>query len=224
MVRTFAPALFAVCCAVPGVAHAADTEQCRNGNFPEQAAAFGLAKVVGTPRSYLRSDMSPCPDDSAACRGRAYVVPGDIVLTGAASGSYVCALFPDSNGGSAGYVRRDEIVPQPVATDPPLAAWTGKWRNFDNSIALRVDGNALTASGSAYWPSANPSPRLRPGGPNLGDMGGTATPKGNVVVFAADEPAPCRVTLTLLPPFLLAADNRNCGGMNVSFTGVYRRR
>jgi hypothetical protein len=224
MARTFIIALLAVCCALPGMAHAADTELCRNGSFPEQAVSFGLAKVVGAPRIYLRSDMPPCPDDSTACRGRAYVVPGNRVLTGPTSGSYVCALFPDGNGGSAGYVRRDEIAPQPVAADPPLAAWAGKWRNFDNSIALRVDGNALTASGSAYWPSANPSPRTRPGGPNLGNMGGTATPKGNVVVFADDDPAACRITLTLLPPFLLAVDNRNCGGMNVSFTGVYIRR
>ncbi len=55
-------------------------------------------------------------------------------------------------------------------------------------------------------------------------MSGTATPKGYTVVFAGKDPADCRVTLTLLPPFLLAGDNMNCGGMNVSFTGVYRKR
>lgn len=224
MARTFIIALLAVCCGMPSPARATDVAECRNGSFPTQEVAFGLAKVVGTPRTWLRSDVPPCPDDSIACRGRAYVVPGNTMVTGTTSGSYVCAFFPNRNGGSAGYVRQDEIAPQPVAANPPLATWAGKWRNFDNSIALRVYGDALTASGSAYWPSANPSPRLRPGGPNLGDMDGTATPKGNVVVFAADVPAACRVALTLLPPFLLAVDNRNCGGMNVSFTGVYSRR
>jgi hypothetical protein len=55
-------------------------------------------------------------------------------------------------------------------------------------------------------------------------MGGTAAPTGNTVVFAGGTPDECRVVLTLLPPFLLAADNMKCGGMNVSFSGVYRKR
>ena len=41
--------------------------------------------------------------------------------------------------------------------------------------------------------------------------------------FTAGEPGDCRIRLRLLPPFLLAEDNMNCGGMNVSFTTVYRR-
>jgi hypothetical protein len=224
MLRILAAILAAGCWILSGAGWAADAPECRNGSFPLQQAAFRLVKVIGTPRTYFRSDIAPCPDDSAGCRGRAYVVPGDAVIAGAASGAFVCVLFPDNHGGSAGYVRETEIAAQPVATDPKLTAWTGTWRDGDNSIALRVGGRALTASGSAYWPSANPSPKVRPGGPNLGDMAGTATPQGNTVAFGDGGPDECHVTLTLLPPFLLAADNRNCGGMNVSFTGVYRRR
>lgn len=124
----------------------------------------------------------------------------------------------------AGYVRPVEIAPQPAPAIAALAAWTGAWRDGDDRIALRVDGTVLIASGEAYWPSANPSLQERPGGPNLGEMSGTAAPTGNAVVFAGKDPDDCRVTLTLLPPFLLAADNGNCGGMNVTFTGVYRKR
>ncbi len=133
-------------------------------------------------------------------------MPGDIVLTGTENGAYVCAFFPGRNGGSAGYARQDELTPQPSSV--PLAAWNGNWRDGDNSIVLRMNGARLTASGQAYWPSAHPSPKQRPGGPNLGDMSGTATPNGNTVVFAGNDPADCRVSLTLLPPFLLAADNK----------------
>ena len=201
-----------------------DAVPCANGSFPAQQVAFGLARVIGAPRTYLRSDAPPCPNDSAACRGRGYVVPGDVVLTGTTDGAYVCALFPSRNGGSAGYVRHDEIALQPVPAGVPLAAWQGAWRDGDNSIALRADAGRLTATGEAYWPSAHPSPASRPGGPNLGDMSGSATPTNNTVEFAGNEPAECRVSLTLLPPFLLAVDNGNCGGMNVSFTGVYRKQ
>jgi hypothetical protein len=185
---------------------------------------FGLARVIGTPRSYLRSDIPPCPDDSTACRGRAYVVPGDTVITGATNGPFVCELFPDRSGGSAGYVRQTEIAPRPAAVGVPLAAWVGEWRNGDNRIVLHADGPRLTAEGDAYWPAANAPYKGWAGRPNVGDMSGTAVPERNIVVFAGDDPDQCRVTLTLLPPFLLAADNKNCGGMNVSFTGVYRKR
>lgn len=53
-------------------------------------------------------------------------------------------------------------------------------------------------------------------------MSGEAAPKGDQAVFvdAEDE---CHVSLTLLPPFLLARDNNRCGGMNVRFDGVYMR-
>jgi hypothetical protein len=203
---------------------AADTEICRNGIFPRQETTFGLATVIGAPRTHLRSDIAPCPDESTACRGRAYVLPRDTVITGVASRIYVCAFFAGPGGGSAGYVRQDEIAPQPAPANPPLAAWLGTWRDDDNSIALSGDGGKLTANGEAYWPSTHPSAKARPGGPNIGDMGGTAAPTGNTVGFAGDTPDECRVVLTLLPPFLLAADNMKCGGMNVSFSGVYRKR
>ncbi len=223
MPRSLIIALLALGCTLPGLAHAADPPMCRNGNFPAQGTAFGLAKVVGAPRTYLRSDTAPCPGETAACLGRVYVVPGDTVLTGAANGAYVCAFFPGKGGGSAGYVRPDEIAAQPVPAAPPLA-WAGEWRDGDDSITLRANGTRLVAKGDAFWPSANPSLKERPGGPNLGEMSGTAEPKDNHVVFAGKDADDCRVELTLLPPFLLAHDNQNCGGMNVSFTGVYRRK
>ncbi len=216
--------LLALSTGLCGAARAADADLCRNGRFPAQETTFGLAKVVGAPRVSLRSDSPPCPNDSDACRGHAYVVRGDTVLTGVTSGEFVCAFFPGPGGGSAGYVRNNEIASQPPAATTPLTAWIGTWRNGDNSIVLSRDGARLKASGEAYWPSANPSPKDRPGGPNMGDMGGTAMPSGNTVLFASDNPDECRVKLTLLSPFLLAADNSNCGGMNVSFTGVYRKR
>jgi hypothetical protein len=193
------PLSLCIFCCLPSLAGAADTEQCRNGSFPAQVVTFGLARVVGAPRTYLRLDTPPCPDDSANCRGRAYVVPDDTVLTGGVAGSYVCAFFPGRNGGSAGYVRKDEIAAQPAISTVPLTAWVGEWRNGDDSITLRPAGLGLTTSGSAYWPSAHPSLKERPGGPNLGNMSGTATPTGNTIVFAGQDPTDCRVSLTLLP-------------------------
>ena len=139
MLRLLAGALVVLCCGTSGHAIAAGAEPCRNGSFPEQAVAFGMAKVIGPPRVWLRSDIPPCPDDSAACRGHSYVVPGDIVLTGTLSGPYVCVLFPNRQGGSAGYVRQAEIAPKSLPATIPFGAWVGTWRDGDNSISLHVD-------------------------------------------------------------------------------------
>ena len=142
-------------------AFAADTELCRNGVFPQQATTFGLAKVIGGPAHLIFGPTSRLAQTTAlACRGRAYVLPRDTVITGVASGPYVCALFAGPAGGSAGYVRRDEIAPQPVPANPPLAAWLGTWRDGDNDIALSGDGAKLTADGEAYWPSAHLSAKI----------------------------------------------------------------
>ena len=205
-----------------GVAWAEDAS-CRNGMFSAEGTAFALAKVTGAPRTYLRTDIAPCPDDSAACRGRVYVVPGDVVLTSITRESFVCAYYPGKGGGSAGFVRQDEVQPQATPV-PALSAWVGTWMDGDDTIVLHAKGNQLVASGEAYWPSANPSLKQSPGGPHTGEMSGQAVPKDGTVVFAGDDPDDCRVKLTLLPPYLLAADNLNCGGANVSFIGVYRKK
>jgi hypothetical protein len=92
-------------------------------SFPTQEVVFGLARVIGTPRSSLRSDIPPRPDDSTACRGP-YVVPGDTVITGAINGPFVYVLFADRRGGSAGYARVTVIAPWPAAGGmPSLAGW-----------------------------------------------------------------------------------------------------
>ena len=205
----------------PALAWAGDLS-CRNGMFSAQDTSYALAKVTGAPRTYLRTDIAPCPDDGAACRGRVYVVPGDVVLTSITHGPFVCAYYP-GKGGSAGFVRLDEVQVQPTPI-PALSAWVGTWKDGDDSIVLHARGNQLIASGNAYWPSATPSLKDAPGGPHIGEMSGQAIPKDGTVVFAGNDPDDCRVKLTLLPPYLLAADNLNCGGANVSFIGVYRKK
>lgn len=98
-----------------------------------------------------------------------------------------------------------------------------EWRNGDNYIRLRAKRATLSARGEAFWPSANPSRRDAPGGPHVGEMSGASAPTGNRVTFVDGEDE-CHVSLTLATPFVLAKDNQRCGGVNVSFDGVYLRR
>lgn len=197
-------------------------DTCRNGSFPTDETVIGRAQVIGQGRLWLLNDDNGCPADTTKCHGPTSVRPGAVLLSGHRRGTYVCTLDPAS--GDAGYVAATRLKALPVEPSPPLKAWVGRWREGDDVIRLTAKGDTLNVDGQAYWPSAHPSTRQFPGGPNLGDLSGTARPTGNVVTFAdSGDPQACRATLRLIGDVLVAADNRNCGGMNVSFSGVYRR-
>ncbi|WP_439449073.1 hypothetical protein [Stenotrophomonas sp. ATs4] len=197
----------------------ADGGSCRNGAFPSQQQGFALAKVIGTPRLYLLGDMDGCPaKGEPACRQRSYVVNGDTVVTGRDLGRYRCAFFSNKEGGSAGWVDRSKLQPLPVAV-PTLQDWTGNWKDGDNGLKIRVQDGQLHVEGDAYWPSANPSPEVRPYGPNMGQVEARAAPHGTDVESVEDT---CRMRAHLLGEVLIVADNSECGGMNVRFNGVYR--
>jgi hypothetical protein len=197
-----------------------DDGTCRNGIFPVQNEAVRLATIAGSGRAYFLGDMDGCPNAEARCRQRTYVVPGDRVVAGRSRGGYVCVYYPSRGGGSAGWMEVGRL--EAVATDPnpPLSAWLGSWSEDGNPrVTFERRGSGLAVEGEAYWPSRNPSPRDYPGGPNEGTIGEILQVSGN----RAHAPE-CHVRFTLLGDFIVAADpDMQCGGMNVSFSGVYRR-
>jgi hypothetical protein len=214
-------ALAATMLAAPTARAAGEDVICRNGDFPTEQTTFGLARVQGPSRLSFLADADGCPSEAASCRQKAYVVAGNVLLTGRSHGRYVCAFFPNRFSGSAGWVPADRLTPIAVVRAPPLSAWLGHWKNGDDTIDLTVKGEALTVDGEAYWPSAHPSPADAPGGPNEGNLAGQARPTGNRVEIG--DPQSCLASLALVGDLLVVADNNACGGMNVSFTGVYRR-
>lgn len=200
-------------------AAAIDDDFCRNGTFPVDHAPFGLATINSSGRTYLMDDRNGCPAGGAICRTRAYVVAGDRLVTGSVRGAHTCAFFPGLGGGTAAWIESRRLRPVVVARRPPLAAWLGRWSAHGNpTVRFRIRRQKLIVDGDSYWPSPDPSPEERPGGPNIGSIGGTVRTNGN----QAREPI-CNVTFTLLGDFLVAADpDMKCGGANVSFSGVYR--
>ena len=87
---------------IAGAARAApvQTNLCSEG---PAATSFGLAKIVGAPKVYLKT----CTPGEAGCTEPAkppYVIPGDVVIVGARSGDAVCVAKPNRLGDSAGWV------------------------------------------------------------------------------------------------------------------------
>lgn len=201
-------------------AAAIDDGFCRNGIFGIQNSSVGLAAITGKGRAHFLEDMDGCPNAQARCRQTSYVIPGDTVLTGRSRGRYTCVFFPNKGGGSAGWMDSARLRPLPVRRNPSLRQWVGQWSdNGDPEVRFTLRRGRLRVDGDSYWPSPNPSLEERPGGPNIGDIGEPVRVTGN----RAHAPD-CNVRFILLGNWLVAADpDMQCGGANVSFTGVYRR-
>jgi hypothetical protein len=197
-----------------------DENWCRNGLFPTEPP-FSLAQVTGTDRAYFHEDMEGCPDRGMACRQHTYVVPGNHVITNRTHGSFTCAFYPSRGGGTAGWVQSERLHALPVATNPLASAWLGRWSSEGNpEVRITARGKSGWVAGEAYWPGP-------PGTHNYpsthdGAIDGALVLTGNRAHHSDGENW-CKVEFTLLGDLLIAADNDKCGGMNVSFSAVYRR-
>ncbi|HEX8285057.1 MAG TPA: hypothetical protein VF588_16970 [Pyrinomonadaceae bacterium] len=196
---------------------------CRNGAFTRDSEVFRTARVTGRKgsRVYFGGDDEGCPGPSAKCRQKAYVVPGDEVLTSRAFGDWVCAWYQPARGSeTVGWLPAQQLSVTEPPANPPLAAWLGAWGFYDNSLRLgrARKAGALRVEGDATWVGVNP------GNVHVGDVSGEAAPEGNVLKVGGGDEYDCRLTLRLVGAYLVASDNRQCGGANVTFDGVYKRK
>ena len=94
---------------------------------------IALARVVSKEgKLYFisgpRKGAPECPSAASACTQKAYVVPGDEILTNATDDLYACARYKSrSYVETVGYLPRAalEIVP---SEQPSIEKWKGTWR------------------------------------------------------------------------------------------------
>jgi len=226
LVRYTLGLLLVLCCAASR-ARAQDeggnpANWCRNGAFTADSKEFGLARVKGEKgaRVYFYGEDEGCPSSAAKCRQKAYLIPGDEVITSRRFGDWVCAWYQPARGSeTVGWPAADRLGAVAIEENAPLASWLGTWNFYDDSLRVsrgrRVD--VLSVSGAATWQGVNP------GNVHIGELSGNGTPVGNVLRLGED-PEDCQATLRLVGPYLVVSDNKQCGGVNVTFDGVYRRK
>ena len=178
-------------------------------------ADLRLGKVIGAGPVAFVNDGPNCPGPAVACRSKLAARPGANLLLGRSRADYLCAF--DAHTDSTGWLPQQRVAAHPIDPTPPLSAWIGTWRRYDDEIVLKQAGDSIEAAGEAYWPGKNIMPA------NEGGLSGTARPSGNRLHFG-DEAQGCEVDMALAGPFLVVSDNRECGGHNVSFTGIFTRR
>lgn len=113
-----------------------------------------------------------------------------------------------------------------VSAHPNAGPWIGNWvaqtRENQQSLTIELRGGKLHITGTAIWYDRYEAAKgLVPSGYFTTIV---ATPKSNRVNLAPGDTPGCTVQLRLSGATLLAHDDGACGGMNVTFTGVYRRR
>lgn len=162
-------------------------------------------------RAYFHNGGDGCP--SEACRRKAYVIAGDAVLVGGTSTDWACAAFVGAKVAVTGWIAKRQIALTPTNPNPSLAAWIGEWKSGRNSLSIQAQsGGGISIDGIALWGEGS--------APRTGEVQGETTPAG---ARATVKDGLCQVTLTLADDWLIASDNRQCGGLNVTFSGVYWR-
>ena len=100
----------------------------------------------------------------------------------------------------------------------PVSRWIGVWQNETAKITLRSEDDVrLDVQGHAVRDLGLATEDI------YGDFAISGEPKNGVVTGTGDENG-CKISVRLLGDYLVAADNGACGGMGVSFSGMYRLR
>lgn len=200
-------------------AWAQDSAMCRNGLFSGEPP-FALAEVSGADRVRFHEDVDGCPWSGEGCATKSYVVPGDKVVISKIRKGFACAFYPSKGGGTAGWISTRHLRLMFLDTNPPQEAWIGTWTSWGNpAIEIEDRLGGLYVTGEAFWPGP-PGTHEWPS-IHAGQLDGRIERSGQRGHYEDDNL--CEVTFTLLGDYLIAGDNRQCGGANVSFSAVYLR-
>lgn len=201
-------------------------------------ASVPAATVTGwVPDIYFVKDRtaSPdCPSDVAGCQDPRSVSPGDAVLVNKVTGDYACVTVQAPSGTQTTAwlpVWHLAVIARSV---PGPDDWEGEWVAPEKSITIRLTPSGdLSLAGSATWGADDPD-RMARGGPHIGEFEAKLQPAGAILSFTQGlnatlpydkgDATDCRVQLLRRGPYLVARDDGACGGANVTFTGMYRRK
>jgi hypothetical protein len=176
-----------------------------------------LALVTGSGRADLWNSYAPSMKFSMPA--------GQPVAIGKRDGDWTCVSH---HGSGYGWMLTNRLQPIQPDLHPPVIAWTGAWtplglkkqpREAVTRLVISTSsapGN-LKVDGHAYWFGAVVNGERVT---HEGAVEGEAQPNENRLHIAEGS---CEVNFSLIGGFLVVQDNRECGGMNVTFTGVWQK-
>jgi hypothetical protein len=197
---------------------------------------LAIARVLPNAGRVQFRNTPTCGDKAPGCLRRGYVVPGNELISVVRAGSRLCAVFVAPSG--AEYWGWLPVTALAVTTPGVnLADWAGRWMRPEASIAIvTTRGGALSIKGDATFGASDPD-RVRRGAVNMGEIAAVVIPKNNALDFAMQDDGgtgktvpwslageyDCAVRMQRIGRWLAVDDNNRCGGLNVTFRGIYRR-
>lgn len=140
-----------------------------------------------------------------------YVIKGDRVVQGPPVNGRRCTYFFGARKPVSGFLNETQATAVPTLPPTP-----GQYvRDEDARLML---GPGLRIRGDAVWPTPGDSV-------NVGSLEGQLVRRGPGWAYASlESDDSCQVNvLSLGSLLLLVKDNLECGGLNVTFDGLYRR-
>jgi hypothetical protein len=187
----------------------------------ESAPLFLVKPSSGRERVYLYKQTQRCPNDTpCGSRQKGYLVRGDVVFAGPANRGFRCAYYGRSNGNIvAGFIPVENLSALVEDDGLSMDFVIGTWKYEGDSIEIKAAAAArVSGDGQAYYQTAETV--------NEGSFSAKApmTAGQKKLVFKeGNDESSCVVELDRRGPYLVASDNNNCGGLNVSFNGIYTK-
>lgn len=186
---------------------------------------FTLANAIENTYFYGDSSLltyKDCPKIDDKCINRFMknnkIKNNTKLLVGRKFNEFICAS--NINSDSAGWVKIKSLkFPKEVIFTPN--SLIGKWIYDENYIAIEKENNNLRITGYAIWHGGQDN-----AGEEIihdGEIDFSApTPKNSS--FKINNDSNCEIKLNLVNnQYLIVKDNNSCGGMNVTFNGVYSK-
>jgi hypothetical protein len=170
-----------------------------------------------------------CPAATDACRKTSYLVPKDLVMAGKTRGDFTCVAYQSPSGKkrnwTRGWLPSGALTPLTPMSSPQAADWIGSWQIPGGNIEIkRGDGGKLHVAGEMIVPGAQDV--------HSGVIGAQVMPGKDTLAFVDDGDIPfeqqnegeCRVRMQRIGALLMVEDNGGCGGVGVTFSGLYHRK
>jgi len=230
----FAATVVAVALGAMLTAAAADEKpgDCLGIDFDVSRPAAIAKLATDKPQvNFIKSSWedAACPTDGESCLQKSYLVPGDMVLIGRTTAAYTCVSYQSAADSEQrwtnGWLPAASLTPVTPAPSPTRADWLGAWVHAGGEIDINNAANGgVTVHGEAIYRAAQDI--------HNGIIDATAKPEQGVLAFAdggsvafdkagADA---CLVRMRRAEALLVVEDNGHCGGVDVTFTGFYRKK
>jgi hypothetical protein len=188
----------------------------------ENAPLFVVTTSSGDARVSLYSQTQLCQKNKP-CRSRqkAYLVGGDVVFAGPPNRGFRCAYYGSSKGKIiAGFIPIENLKPLAENNGLSIDFVIGTWNYESDSIEIKAAAaGKVSGEGQATYQTAETV--------NEGSFSAQAqlsASEKELIFKEGNDETSCVVKIHRRGPYLVVSDNNNCGGMNVSFDGIYTKR